>query len=72
MPSLDLLLYFQEDLAVQDLSYVNGVHYSQTLEAWLRKMDVQRREILPIFAVSRTASHFPSTYPSCILGNIQE
>ena len=51
MPSLDLLLHFQEDLVVKKLEYINGVHYSRTLEAWLQKMDAHRRQILPLFKV---------------------
>lgn len=29
--------------------YVNGVHYSRTLEAWLQNQDNARAEIMPIF-----------------------
>ncbi len=28
--------------------YVNGVHYSRTLEAWLRTHDKERRHVSPI------------------------
>lgn len=49
MASLDLLLYFQEDLIVKKISYVNGVNYSRTLEAWLKKMDQNHTEIKRIF-----------------------
>lgn len=41
----------QEDLSLQHSWYVNGRHYSLTLEAWLRRMDSHRREIMPIMQV---------------------
>jgi hypothetical protein len=50
MPSLDLLLYFQQHLALQDQWYVNGTHYSRTLEAWLVSHDRFRKAIMPLFA----------------------
>lgn len=50
MPSLDLLLYFQQHLSLQDQWYVNGTHYSRTLEAWLVSHDRFRRAIMPLFA----------------------
>jgi cyclopropane fatty-acyl-phospholipid synthase-like methyltransferase len=51
MPSLDLFLYFQEHLKVQKVAYINGVHYSKCLEAWLALQDKQRAELMPIFKV---------------------
>lgn len=53
MPSLDLLLHFQEDLVVKDLSFINGMTYSRTLEAWLQKMDAQSKPIRALFKVRR-------------------
>ncbi|KAK3325624.1 methyltransferase [Apodospora peruviana] len=47
MLSSDLLLYFQKDLKVQKHWWVNGVHYSKTLEAWLVKMMAHKKEIWP-------------------------
>ena len=41
----------QDDLAIQSQWFVNGKHYSKTLEAWLRKMDLQKDSIMPIFQV---------------------
>lgn len=49
MPSMNLLLHFQEDLAVQKQWYVNGIHYSKTLEAWLEKHDEEKKLIMPLF-----------------------
>jgi cyclopropane-fatty-acyl-phospholipid synthase len=50
MPSDDLLLYFQNDLALQDHWQVDGRHYSQTSEHWLENMDRHRAAIEPILA----------------------
>lgn len=49
MPSQDLLLHFQDDLAIQQQWYLNGKHYSRTLEDWLQRMDAHKREIIPLF-----------------------
>ena len=49
MPSSDLFLYFQKDLMVEDHWNINGVHYSKTLECWLKKMDANKNEVLEIF-----------------------
>jgi cyclopropane-fatty-acyl-phospholipid synthase len=50
MPSDDLLLYFQSDLALQEHWQVDGRHYSQTCEHWLQNMDKNRAAIEPILA----------------------
>ena len=31
------------------LRYVNGVHYSKTLEAWLQKHDAEGRKVMQLF-----------------------
>ncbi|KAH7911034.1 S-adenosyl-L-methionine-dependent methyltransferase [Hygrophoropsis aurantiaca] len=39
MPSHDLFAYFQSDLTLIRSWYINGRHYSRTLEDWLKKQD---------------------------------
>lgn len=53
MPSRDLFRKAQEDFIIEDFRVWNGVHYSKTLEEWLRKGDRAYNEIIP---------HFEATY----------
>ncbi|XP_056176911.1 (S)-coclaurine N-methyltransferase-like isoform X2 [Syzygium oleosum] len=48
MPSANLLLYFQDDVSVVNHWLVNGKHYAQTSEEWLKRMDKNLASIKPI------------------------
>ncbi len=49
MPAHDLLPQFQDDLKLVQDWKVNGRHYQQTAEHWLKNMDAHKAEILPLF-----------------------
>lgn len=48
MPSDHLLLYFQDHFIIDRHWRVLGTHYQKTAECWLKNMDANRREIMPI------------------------
>lgn len=50
MPSWDLLTTFQEHLQLEERWQVDGTHYQQTLEAWLKRFDARRSTIRPVLA----------------------
>lgn len=50
MPSRDLFAQFDRDLKIVKSWQVDGMHYAQTSEAWLRQLDQNRKQLLPLFA----------------------
>jgi len=50
MPSYDWLSLFADDLVVEDRWAVNGMHYANTLEAWLENLDRQRAQLVSLFS----------------------
>jgi len=72
MPSHDLLLYFQDQLHIQQDWRINGTHYARTSEAWLRAMDSNRHLITPILEktygpgeASRWRAYWRTFFMSC-------
>lgn len=52
MPAANLLLYFQDDVSIVNHWLVNGKHYAQTSEEWLKRMDRNIAYIRPIMEMT--------------------
>jgi cyclopropane-fatty-acyl-phospholipid synthase len=50
MPSDDLLLYFPQHFNIREHWRISGTHYQKTSEAWLERLDRQKKEVLDLFA----------------------
>ena len=49
MPSNNLLLYFQDNLTVDEHNVINGRHYQKTAQAWINNMLNNKSEIMTVF-----------------------
>ena len=48
MPSQDLFMWFQRDLEVVRRWTVDGKHYGQTSEEWLKRLDKNKKLVMPL------------------------
>ncbi|HEX7816737.1 SAM-dependent methyltransferase [Dyella sp.] len=59
MPSVDTLLWFQRDLALEDRWKVDGTHYQRTANHWLANQDHHRQPIMAILEQAYGAMQAP-------------
>jgi cyclopropane-fatty-acyl-phospholipid synthase len=65
MPSDDLLLRFTDDLVVCEHWRVEGRHYAETAEAWLRNLDAHRHEALAILGSEAALNEWRTFFLAC-------
>jgi len=60
MPSIDLPLYFQSSLKIEQQWLWDGTHYAKTAREWLNNTDKNKAEIINIFktVMGRTMHNF--------------
>ncbi|MAJ45444.1 MAG: SAM-dependent methyltransferase [Candidatus Marinimicrobia bacterium] len=49
MPSHNLFLHFQDDLIIEEMWRISGLHYSKTSKYWLKNMDKNKKYIKELF-----------------------
>ena len=62
MPSDSTLLYFQKDLHIQSHWRVNGRHYKATANAWLKRLDANKKVVLALFRETYRAEEAPGRF----------
>ncbi|CAG8527197.1 4309_t:CDS:2 [Funneliformis mosseae] len=70
MPSADLLLYFQRQLHLADQWIINGNHYGQTSEEWLKLMNKNKKVALDYLAETYASDELLIVHD--LLGLIQD
>ncbi len=48
MPSVDTLLWFQQNLKIEERWLVDGTHYQRTADHWLEEQDKHRDVVMPV------------------------
>jgi cyclopropane-fatty-acyl-phospholipid synthase len=57
MPSDDLALRFQDELALLQRWRWDGTHYARTAQAWLDNMEARRHQVWPVLAATYGQAH---------------
>lgn len=57
MPAADTLLFFQDDLRIEQRWQVGGTNYARTAQAWLRRLDANAAQVRDVMADLHGADH---------------